>query len=204
MTIAVHPRARALLFDVDGTLADTMPLHFWAWHRLLEDMGIDYPQDMFHALAGMPTQRIVGLVNQRFEVSLDPRATAAAKERLFATRLHEVKPIEPVVALARHWRGVMPMAVGTGGRRRLVQRILHTVGLRGWFRIIVAAEDVTDHKPAPDTWLTCARRLAVPLECCQVFEDGDLGLEAARQAGMIATDIRPFLLPEDPFRVLDG
>lgn len=192
-TLDVHPEARGLIFDVDGTLADTMPLHFQAWRQVLSDAGVDYPLAMFHELAGMPTRSIVPLVNRRFGVCLDPETTARRKDLLFAARLGEITPVEPVAALVRRCAGAVPMGVGTGGGRDIIRRILQAIGLAGYFDVVVTAEDVALPKPAPDTWLLCAQRMGVPPRYCQVFEDGDLGLEAARLAGMIATDIRPNL-----------
>jgi beta-phosphoglucomutase-like phosphatase (HAD superfamily) len=191
--LTISPGVRGLIFDVDGTLADTMPIHYQAWRQILAEAGIDYPLDMFYELAGMPTRAIVPVVNRRFGVGLDPDVTARRKERLFAGRLREVAPIEPVVALVRRHAGLLPMGIGTGGGRTLISRILDVVGLTGYFEVIVTAEDVASPKPAPDTWLLCAAGMGVPPELCQVFEDGELGLVAARRAGMIATDVRPFL-----------
>ncbi|MGL4369729.1 MAG: HAD-IA family hydrolase, partial [Spirochaetota bacterium] len=105
----------------------------------------------------------------------------------------EIKPIEPVVEIARHYKGKMPMSLGTGGRRDLAEITIRAIGLDGFFDIMVAAEDVEHHKPAPDTFLECARLMSVAPALCQVFEDGIQGLEAGKRAGMIVTDVRPFL-----------
>jgi len=103
---------------------------------------------------------------------------------------HNVTPIEPVIALVQKYHGKMPMSVGTGGHREAVEKTLEIIGLRKYFDILVTANDVTKHKPHPETFLRCAELMNVAPAECEVFEDGDLGIEAARRAGMIATDVR--------------
>jgi beta-phosphoglucomutase-like phosphatase (HAD superfamily) len=103
---------------------------------------------------------------------------------------HNVTPIEPVIALVQKYYGKMPMSVGTGGHREAVEKTLEIIGLRKYFDILVTANDVTKHKPHPETFLRCAELMNVAPAECEVFEDGDLGIEAARRAGMIATDVR--------------
>jgi len=103
---------------------------------------------------------------------------------------HLVKPIEPVAEIARKYYGKLPMAVGTGGHREAVEQTLIITGLRKYFDIIITANDVDNFKPHPETFLKCAELMNVEPEFCEVFEDGDLGLEAAQMAGMIATDVR--------------
>jgi len=101
-------------------------------------------------------------------------------------------PIEPVVDVARRHRGVLPMAVASGGHRWVVNETLSAIGIADWFGAIVGAEDTERHKPEPDAFLEAARRLGVAPEGCVVFEDAELGLEAARRAGMLPIDIRPW------------
>ncbi|MBE0668196.1 MAG: HAD-IA family hydrolase, partial [Bacteroidales bacterium] len=101
-----------------------------------------------------------------------------------------VMPTEPVAALVRKYNGILPMAVGTGGHREAVEKTLEITGLRKYFDIIVTANDVEQHKPDPETFLRCAELMSVEPVFCEVFEDGDLGIEAAHRAGMIATDVR--------------
>lgn len=192
--LQLHPDAAALIFDLDGTLADTMPLHYQAWRDAVAACGHHYPEEVFYELAGMPCTAILPKVNARFGWNLDEVAVAADKERRFLELIGRIRPIEPVMSIVRAQRGRMPMAIGTGGLRRVVELTIRALGLEGVFAATVAAEDVARHKPEPDTFLRCAELLGVEPGRCQVFEDGELGLVAAARAGMIVTDVRPSLL----------
>ncbi|MEX0775029.1 MAG: HAD-IA family hydrolase [Phycisphaeraceae bacterium] len=185
----------ALVFDCDGTLADTMPAHFVAWSETTRRYGLELPEARFYELGGVPAHRIMALLAREQGVAIDALAAAHEKELAFERHLDSVQPIEPVVAIARQYRGKLPMAVATGGMRRIVERCLMNLGMADWFDALVSAEDVEHHKPAPDTYLLAAQRLHVhPAHCC-AFEDTDLGLAAARAAGMTAVDIRRLLGP---------
>lgn len=188
------PTTRALIFDCDGTLADTMPVHHRAWQGMLADYGMSFPEPRFYALAGMPTPQIIRLLaDEQGVVLADMEAMLADKEQRYVATIDEVRPIEPVFELASRSRGVLPMAVASGGHRWVVSQTLKAIGVSDWFETVVAAEDTDRHKPEPDVFLEAARRLAVEPSECVVFEDGDLGLEAAARAGMPAIDIRTWL-----------
>lgn len=189
----VDARARGLIFDLDGTLVDTMKLHLAAWKEVGRQNGFDYPEELFYRLAGIPTRKIVPIVNAELGMKLDVDATTRTKEEAFLRNLHLTKPLAPVVMLAKKYARKLPMAIGTGNTRILTERIMDAAGLRDLFSVIVTADEVVHHKPHPETFLRCAEMLNLPPECCQVFEDGEQGLEAARRAGMIATDVRPFI-----------
>lgn len=191
--LTVHPNARALIFDLDGTLVDTMDIHLAAWKEVGRRNGFDYPEELFYRLAGTPTRKIVPIVNAELGLSLDVDETVHAKEEAFLRNIHLIKPLVPVANLARRYDGKMPMAIGTGNTRELTRRIMDEARLGFDFRVIVTADDVIHHKPHPETFLRCAELLGVVPEFCQVFEDGEQGLQAARSAGMIATDVRPFV-----------
>jgi len=186
----------AVIFDCDGTLADTMPVHYQAWAATLGRYpGLELSEDRFYVLGGWPTLSIAELLKKETGLDFDPAAVAREKEAAFERRLDQVRPIALVVAKARELRGTMPIAVATGGIRRICETILHHIGLVGWFDAMVCAEDVRHHKPAPDIFLEAARRLGVAPEDCLVYEDTDPGLEAARRAGMEWTDVRTFYQP---------
>ena len=183
----------ALIFDCDGTIADTMPAHFRAWTEMLAPFGIPFPEARFYAMGGMPTDRIIALLAADVGVVVsDVAAMAAEKERLFLQHIDDVAPIVPVVNVAAAYRGRMPMAVASGGYRDVVERTLERLAVRSWFMTLVAAEDTVRHKPEPDVFLEASRRLEVAPSRCAVFEDTDLGLEAARRAGMAGIDVRPW------------
>jgi HAD superfamily hydrolase (TIGR01509 family) len=188
---ALWAEAAALVFDCDGTLADTMPAHYVAWAETARRYGLDFPEDRFYALGGVPADRIVRMLAEEQGVAVaDPEAVAHEKEQRFAAHLADVQPVPEVVAIAAAYRGVKPMAVATGGFRYLVERSLGQLGILDWFDALVAAEDVAHHKPAPDTYLEAARRLGVATGDCCAFEDTDIGLTSARDAGMRVVDIR--------------
>jgi beta-phosphoglucomutase family hydrolase len=180
----------ALIFDCDGTLADTMPAHYRAWQQVLASTSLVFPEARFYALAGVPTPRIAALLVSESGLPLDPAQLAEDKERTYRQSVSTVTAIEKVVAIARAARGRLPLAVASGSHRALVESTLAAIGTLDWWQAIVAAEDVTHPKPAPDVFLEAARRLGVPPDACTVYEDADLGLEAARRAGMKAVDIR--------------
>jgi HAD superfamily hydrolase (TIGR01509 family) len=184
---------RGLIFDCDGTLADTMPAHHRAWVAMLAPHGIPFPEPRFYAMGGMPTAQIIRVLAADAGVTVhDVEAMVHEKERLFLRMLDAVAPIAPVVAIANAYRGTLPMAVASGGYRDVVGRTLDQLQLRPWFQAMVTAEDTARHKPEPDVFLEAARRLGVPPAACAVFEDTELGLEAARRAGMLGLDVRPW------------
>ena len=184
---------RGLIFDCDGTLADTMPAHFVAWTAMLTRHGIPFTEKRFYELGGVPTAKIIRIVAAECGVAVDDAdvpAMVAEKEAAFLANLHAVRPLDRVVAAAAAFRGVLPLAVASGGYRDTITRTLDQLGIRSWFDATVVAEDTARHKPEPDVFLEAARRLAVPPETCVVFEDTDIGLEAARRAGMASVDVR--------------
>jgi len=173
------------IFDCDGTLADTMPLHYRAWTRLVAELGGSFPEEIFYQWGGKPTEQILRLLvdEQGLEVD-DLHAATQRKEQYFLEMLHEVKPIEPVLRIARQWYGVKPLAVASGGFRRQVERTLDALGIRSLFNAVVCVEDTARAKPFADPFLEAARRLDVPPSECVVFEDSPLGVQAAKAAGM--------------------
>lgn len=175
----------AYLFDCDGTLADTMPLHYRAWRATLDPLGADFPEELLYQLGGTPTRRIVEILNESQGLALPADDVARQKSETFVALLADARPIEEVMSLAR--RAIAAgdkVAVVTGSARWVVDRILEAIGARDLFAIVVASEDVARGKPAPDCYLEAARRLGVPAIDCLVFEDTRTGIEAATAAGM--------------------
>ena len=191
--ISVLPGVEALIFDCDGTLADTMPTHIKAWCDTFSDYGIQCPQDFLQTVMGMPAQRIMERFNRLFGHQIDPLVFAREKNRRAREKLAETRPIEPVAAIVRQYRGKLPMAVASGGTRENVVLTLESIGLAGCFSAVLTSDDNVRPKPDPDIFLEAARRMRVAARVCQVFEDGEAGLEAARRAGMLVTDVRNFI-----------
>ncbi len=183
----INPKAKALIFDLDGTLADTMPLHFMAYKNILADYGIDFTPDLFTSLAGIPAVGTVEKLNEIFGKKMDAEEVGHNKEREYEKIMHKMKPVKPVIELVEKYHGKMPMAVGTGGYKRLSWKTMHILGLEKYFNILVSSEDVARPKPFPDTFLRCAELMGVEPSVCEVFEDGAPGIQAAKSAGMMTT-----------------
>jgi HAD superfamily hydrolase (TIGR01509 family) len=183
---------RALIFDCDGTLADTMPLHLLCWQKAMRELGGDITPAEFWGWAGVPTRRIIEMLNEIHGYTMDPIAGGDLKESYYIEAVHEVQPIAEVVAVVEKYRGKLPMAVATGGQLKIVTETLRTIRLLDAFEAIVTADDVQHGKPAPDIFLESARRLNTPPEQCIVFEDADNGVTAAKAAGMAYVDVRTY------------
>jgi len=184
--------ARGIVFDCDGTLVDSMPVHFLAWHATMTRYGLHLPEDRFYALGGIPSHRIIEILASEQDIQVDATVAAKEKERAFLDRIHLLEPIHVVLSIAEAHRGIKPIAVASGGFREIIQHQLRIVGCHEWFDAIVSAEDTVKHKPEPDVFLEAARRLGLSARDCVVFEDADLGVEAAKRAGMRCIDVRTF------------
>ena len=181
---------KALIFDCDGTLADTMPLHWQAWQTVTQRYGLLFPEDRFYRMGGVPSRDIIRMLSQEQGQTLDPIAASREKEAAYIQYLPQVREVKEVADIARRNYGVLPMAVASGGNRIHINEVLTHLGLRQLFQAVVTSEDVTRQKPAPDIYLEAARRLGVEPQFCRGFEDTDLGLAAIRAAGMDAVDVR--------------
>jgi beta-phosphoglucomutase family hydrolase len=189
----VGPHIRGLVFDCDGTLADTMPLHWQAWQALSRRYGFEFSEERFYALGGVPTREILRLLKAEQGLDLDPLVVGREKEAGYLDLLDRVVPIPEVIALVREHHGRLPMAVATGGTHRVMDRVLRALDIHHLFQAIVTNEDVPRHKPAPDVFLEAARQIGVPPGRCLAFEDTDLGMQAIGAAGMEAVDVRLWL-----------
>ncbi len=190
MKIEVPPHIKGLVFDLDGTIADTMPAHYQAWIVALGEHGVEFPEALFYEFGGIPTARIIEILNERHGHSMPVEETAHRKERLFEETLTRVLPVEPVVEVIREYEGKLPMAVATGGYRPIATKILTILGMMDQFQAMVCAEDTKNPKPAPDVFLEAARRINIDPKLCMAFEDANMGVQAAEAAGMLVCDVR--------------
>jgi len=192
-----YPRKtyQALIFDCDGTLTDSMPVHYVAWRRTMDRYGIHFAEDRFYAMGGMPSGKIVEVLAAEQGRAVDSVVAAHEKEEAFLELIHLLEPIVPVLEVVQAFQGKLPLAVASGGYRSIISQQLQQIGCGGCFDVLVTAEDTTRHKPEPDVFLKAAELLGVPPRECLVYEDSDLGLRAAASAGMDAIDIRTFHQP---------
>ncbi len=185
--LTVNPKAKALIFDLDGTLADTMPVHFLAYKNILAEYGIHFTPELFATLAGIPAVGTIAKLNELFGKQMDPESVGHFKEQEYEKMMYKIKPVEPVVELVHEYHKKLPMAVGTGGQKRLAWKTLKILNIESYFSILVSTDDISRSKPDPETFLKCAELLNVEPKYCQVFEDGELGIQAAEKAGMMST-----------------
>jgi beta-phosphoglucomutase family hydrolase len=181
---------RGIIFDCDGTLADTMPLHWRAWQAIARRHRFEFPEARFYSLGGVPSRDILHLLSREQGLALDHLAVAREKEAEYRPLIAQVEPINSVVGVAREYHGKIPLAVASGGTHHIVEQVLQHLGILQLFQAVVTSEDVTRQKPAPDIFLEAARRIGVPPQLCRAYEDTDLGMQAIRAAGMEAVDVR--------------
>jgi beta-phosphoglucomutase-like phosphatase (HAD superfamily) len=181
---------QGIVFDCDGTLADSMPLHWKAWQVVASRHRIHFPEDRFYSLGGVPSRDILKMLSAEQGLALDPLLVAHEKEEEYLRMLEHIQPIEEVVSVARSHHPYLPMAVASGGTRSAIEQVLVHLGIRHLFKAVVTSEDVVRQKPAPDIFLEAARRIGVAPQYCRAYEDTDLGMQAILSAGMEAVDVR--------------
>ncbi|MBN2710234.1 MAG: HAD family phosphatase [Calditrichaceae bacterium] len=202
MMFDIPDGTEALIFDCDGTLVDSMPLHMEAWRQAFMHFGAAFEEDFLNSLKGMQEKAVVESYNRAFGKKLNSEAMVRRKHDFFRKHMSEIKAIDPVADVARFYYGKLPLAVVSGSRRSVVLEELNIVGILPLFKVIFTADDPYNPKPAPDLFLEAARRMKVEPQRCFVFEDGESGIVGAKAAGMPAVNILDYVstiqLPVNP------
>ena len=176
---------RAYLFDMDGTIADSMPLHYIAWKQALAEYGCaDFPEDLFYYWGGMPVREIIATLNRRHSLAMPVEEVAHRKEGLYYELLPHLTAVPEVLEQIEEAHRRIPLAVVSGSTRDSVTASLRALHLEDRFDVLVCAGDYTHAKPDPEPFLLAARKLNVTPAGCLVFEDTAMGIEAATRAGM--------------------
>ncbi|MNG83478.1 Fructose-1-phosphate phosphatase YqaB [compost metagenome] len=174
----------ALIFDMDGTLVDSMPLHLDAWELTSAEFGLPFDRVQLNEYGGIPTRKIVAILAEQHGLSIDIEAFARRKIALYMEQIDKAGVFPQMWELVRQHHGKVPMGIGTGSPRNQAERILRSTGLDAYISVLVSADDVTNHKPHPDTFLRVAERLGANPANCLVFEDTRIGIQAGKAAGM--------------------
>jgi HAD superfamily hydrolase (TIGR01509 family) len=186
MTIFTPPEKlyKGYIFDCDGTVAHSMPIHYAAWRQTSEENGILMTEELFYSLGGVPTTRIVEILNEKFGTNLDPEQVARRKEAVYLENMGNMQPIEEVAAFARKVAKFAKVSIASGGYLPVVLETLEAIGFKDFFPVVVTTEQVSRGKPFPDMFLEAAKRMGVSPNECLVLEDSPAGIEAAKAAGM--------------------
>jgi HAD superfamily hydrolase (TIGR01509 family) len=182
---------KAYLFDCDGTIADSMPLHYVAWHKALAEWNCEFDAKLFYAWGGMPVVEIISTLNQKHDLKMPVGDVAKRKEELYFELLPQLKAVPEVLEHIEGSYGRIPFAVVSGSARDSVTASLETLQLLDRFDTLVCAGDYQRSKPDPEAFLLAAFRLGVAPESCLVFEDTDMGIQAATAAGMASVKVPP-------------
>lgn len=190
MAITVHPEAKALIFDLDGTLSNSLPVHVKTWKIVGEKYDFDFDPNIIHELTGRPTIEFAKRIIRQYNVNEKPETMVRLKQQLFWDFAYLLEPIDEVISILKNYHGKLPMSVGTGASSKSAEVQLKELDLLQYFDFVISADDVEKHKPHPETFVKCAQLMEVKPQYCQVFEDGDLGISAAVEAEMFVTDVR--------------
>jgi beta-phosphoglucomutase-like phosphatase (HAD superfamily) len=195
-SIAPIPPYKALIFDCDGTLADTLPIHFQTWSVALQAVGADISRDWYDKYCGTSAREMLQILKNLFGYQFDSESIIAQRQKHYQSLINTVKEVRAVAEIVHNHHGKIPLAVASGGERVVLEATLNNINLRHFFNVVVSINDVERGKPEPDIFLLAAQKLAVAPQDCIVYEDSDGGLEAARRAGMRSIDVRVVLQPK--------
>jgi beta-phosphoglucomutase family hydrolase len=179
----------AYLFDCDGTIVDSMPLHYLAWSEILTEWGCVFDEDLFYSMGGMPVVEIVATLNRQHGLNMPVEAVARRKEELYYTHLPQLQAVPEVLEHVEASYGQIPFAVVSGSTRDSVVKSLKILNILDRFETLVCAGEYQNSKPHPEPFLMAAERLGVAPEHCLVFEDTEMGIQAATAAGMASVKV---------------
>ncbi len=194
--IEISDEVKALLFDLDGTLVDNMQLHIDAWIQTGTHFGLPITAEMIEINAGIPTRQLIVKLASENNWSIDTEDFTKLKQSTYRevkANAGPIKKIAPIIEIAQHYYGKIPMTIGTGSSRPNAIAALEDAGIIDWFDIIISADDVQNPKPHPEVWLKGANHIGVAPNECLVFEDGEKGMDAADAAGVPWIDVRKHL-----------
>jgi beta-phosphoglucomutase family hydrolase len=181
----------AYLFDCDGTIADSMPLHYVAWKKVLGEWNCEFEETLFYSLGGMPIVEIIAMLNKKHGLNMPVASVARLKESLYFEMLPQLKVVPEVLEHIEEQHGRIPFAVVSGSTRDSVTASLGMLKLLDRFETMVCAGEYEKGKPDPEAFLLAASRLGVAPEACLVFEDTEMGIQAATAAGMASVKVPP-------------
>jgi len=187
--IQIPQDTKGLIFDLDGTIANTMQNHFISWRKAVLPHGIDFNQELFMSLTGMPRFATIEKLNDLFGTKMNPQKVGDAKVAEYKKLSHLTKEITVVTDVIKKYHGILPMSIGTGSTKIGAKNTLETIGFNSYFDIVITADDIENPKPHPETFLKCAELMSIKPQDCVVFEDGTLGMIAAKEAGMKVIDV---------------
>jgi HAD superfamily hydrolase (TIGR01509 family) len=190
--ISYNSGVRALIFDCDGTLVDSMPLHMKAWENAFNEFGEYYDRELLYSLKGMKETEIIDVYNSRHKRTIDNEKIVQTKHKFFMNHIDSVKPIESIVKIAEYYYKKIPLAVVSGSVKNIVHAELNVLKIFHLFNHILTADDPFKPKPSPDVFIAAANLIKIKPENCLVLEDGDAGLEAASKVGILKIDIREY------------
>jgi beta-phosphoglucomutase-like phosphatase (HAD superfamily) len=194
---SIPPNIKGLIFDIDGTLADTMPAHYRACLKVARKYNFEFPLDYFIKMAGIPTKDVFrDLLKIQHINTLSVDVLSALKEQYYLEEIPAIKPISFTMDIVKTYAGKLPMSMGTGGTKEIAVPNVEIIQAGQYIPILVSAEDVTLHKPYPDTFLECAKRMGIEPQNCLVFEDAVNGFKAAEAAGMAWIDVNKYHTPD--------
>ncbi|WP_422362222.1 HAD family hydrolase [Reichenbachiella sp.] len=192
--IPIPPEAKGLIFDLDGTILDSMPLHHDGYNHALAPHGIEYPKEIFESRGGIPTKDTMRLIEADYQIKNFDINRALEMKRIFVeSNLDKIQLINPVFEIIKNYQKRLPMAVGTGSNRKVVNELFDRFKLSKYITHVVTATEVSYYKPHPETFLKCAELMGIEPEDCVVFEDGKPGMQAAETAGMKVVDVTKYL-----------
>jgi beta-phosphoglucomutase family hydrolase len=180
---------KAYLFDCDGTIVDSMPLHYVAWKKALSEWGCEFDEQVFYAWGGMPVDAVIATLNEQQGLSMPVAEVAKRKEDLYYEILHELQAVPEVLEHINESHGKIRFAVVSGSTRESVTKSLEALGILDRFETMVCAGDYTKSKPDPEPFLLAAERLGVAPKDCLVFEDTEMGIQSATAAGMASVKV---------------
>lgn len=181
----------AYLFDCDGTIVDSMPLHYMAWKKALAEWNCTLEERLFYALGGTPVAEIVALLNEKHGLSMPVEGVSTRKESVYMELLPQLKSVAEVVEHIDAQHGRIPFAVVSGSTRESVMASLSSLKLLEKFDVMVCAGEYKKSKPDPECFLLAAAKLGVAPEACLVFEDTEMGIQAATAARMASVKVPP-------------